>query len=63
MSSTEEAFLDWINSNVGPYSFLIEHFYTDCENESAKIRKDLLYKWMLAAFEEGWNAAGGSDLK
>lgn len=59
MSNTEEAFLDWINSNVGPYSFLIEHFYTDCENESAETRKDSLYKWMLAAFEEGCKTAGG----
>lgn len=61
MSNTEEAFLDWINSNAGPYSFLIEHFYGDCEVESIETRRDLLYKWMLAAFEEGWKAAGGEQ--
>lgn len=60
MSNMEEAFLDWINGNAGPYSFLIEHFYTDCETESTEVRRDLLYKWMLASFEQGWKAAGGS---
>lgn len=61
MSNTEEAFLDWINSNCGPYSFLIEHFYGDCEVESIEARRDSLYKWMLAAFEEGWKAARGGQ--
>lgn len=61
MSSAKEAFLGWINSNVGPYSFLVEHFFTDCETESIEARKKLLYKWILAAFEEGWNAAGGEQ--
>lgn len=57
----EEAFLDWITGNNGPYSFLIESFYGDCEVESVKMRKDLLYKWMFASFEEGWKAANGNQ--
>lgn len=57
MSNTEEAFINWMNDNIGPYSFRIEHFYGDCELEFVEIRKDILYKWMLASFEEGYKIA------
>jgi hypothetical protein len=36
----EEEFLGWL----------------DCEVENVTLRKELLYKWMLAAFSEGWQA-------
>jgi len=52
----EEEFLSWLDGNVSPYSFLVEYFYGDCEVENVTLRKELLYKWMLAAFSEGWQA-------
>jgi hypothetical protein len=52
----EEFFLDWINGNVSPYSFLIEYFYGDCEVDDLELRRNNLYQWLLAAFSEGWQA-------
>ena len=53
----EDEFLSWIDGNVSPYSFMIEYFYGDCELENVTLRKELLYKWLLAAFSEGWHAS------
>lgn len=50
----EEHFLNWIDSNVSPYTFLSEYFYGDVEVTDEKSRKDLMYKWLLAAYEEGY---------
>ena len=50
----EEHFLNWIDSNVSPYTFLSEYFYGDAETEDPQQRKDLMYKWLLAAYEEGY---------
>ena len=50
----EEHFLNWIDSNVSPYTFLSEYFYGDVETEDPQQRKDLMYKWLLAAYEEGY---------
>ena len=50
----EEHFLNWINSNVSPYTFLSEYFYGDVEVTDDKSRKDLMYKWLFAAYEEGY---------
>lgn len=50
----EEDFIDWINSNCSPYSFLIEYFYGDCEIQDNEERRAMMYKWLLAAYEEGF---------
>jgi len=50
----EEHFLTWFNSNVSSYTFLSEYFYGDVEVNDEKSRKDLMYKWLLAAYEEGY---------
>ena len=51
----EEHFLNWIDSNVSPYTFLSEYFYGDCEIEDKEQRKDMMYKWLVASFTEGYN--------
>ena len=56
----EEHFLNWIDSNVSPYTFLSEYFYGDVEVTDEKSRKDLMYKWLLAAYEEGYKC--GKDI-
>ena len=56
----EEHFLNWIDSNVSPYTFLSEYFYGDAETEDPQQRKDLMYKWLLAAYEEGYKC--GRDI-
>ena len=51
----EESFLDWLNSNASPYTFVCEWFYGDCEVEDPSTRKELLYKWLLSAYKMGYN--------
>lgn len=52
----EEFFLDWINSNCSAYTFLLEYFYDDVEIEDYVVRRDMMYKWLLAAYKEGFLA-------
>ena len=58
----EEHFLNWIDSNVSPYTFLSEYFYGDVEVTDEKSRKDLMYKWLLAAYEEGYKCGREYDI-
>lgn len=51
-----EDFQNWFDSNVSPWTFLSEYFYGDCEIEDKEKRKDMMYKWLLAAYEEGYKA-------
>lgn len=51
-----EDFQNWFDSNVSPWTFLSEYFYGDCEIEDKEKRKDIMYKWLLAAYEEGYKA-------
>jgi len=50
----EEGFVDWFNGSYGSYSLRSEWFFGDCEVEDEKTRKDLLYKWIHAAYIAGY---------
>lgn len=52
----EEMFLDWINGDASLYSFLIEYFYGDVEIEDPALRREMMYKWLKAAYQEGFEA-------
>jgi hypothetical protein len=50
-----EEFNKWFQGDLyGPFSFRVEHFYEDCEVEDVKLRRELLKKWMVASFHEGY---------
>ena len=48
--NAEVGFLEWFNGNYGNFSCRSEWFYGDCEVEDEKTRKDLMYRWIHAAF-------------
>lgn len=50
----QKEFENWFNDFYGRFSFRVEHFYEDCEVEDVKLRRELLRKWMVAAFHEGY---------
>ena len=50
----ENGFVEWFNSDCGPYIWKCEYFYGDCEVEDEKTRKDLMYKWAHAAYVSGY---------
>lgn len=50
----EEGFVDWFNGSYGSYSLRSEWFFGDCEVGDEKTRKDLLYKWIHAAYIAGY---------
>jgi hypothetical protein len=49
-----EEFDEWFNDFYGPFSFRIEYFYEDLEVEDVETRRELLRKWMIASFHEGY---------
>jgi hypothetical protein len=46
-------FETWFTDNMTPYTFRSEWFYGDVEIDDKELRKDMMYKWLLAAYEEG----------
>ena len=54
----EVAFDKWFNGNYGKFSCRSEWFYGDCEVKDEKIRKDLVYNWVRAAFLSGYELGG-----
>ena len=55
MTGVELGFNAWFNDDTyGPYSYRCEWFFGDCEVEDVKTRKDLLYKWIHAAYCAGY---------
>jgi hypothetical protein len=50
----EKEFENWFNDFYGRFSFRVEHFYEDCEVEDVKTRRELLRKWMVTSFHEGY---------
>ena len=55
MTDPEIAFNAWFNDDsYGPYSYRCEWFFGDCEVEDVNTRKDLLYKWIRAAYNAGY---------
>jgi hypothetical protein len=51
----ENGFVEWFNSSYGSYSLRSEWFFGDCEVEDEKTRKDILYKWIHAAYVAGYS--------
>ena len=50
----EEAFVEWFNADYGKFSLRSEAFFSDCLVGDEKIRQDILYKWVTAAFMAGY---------
>jgi len=50
----EIEFQEWFNDFYGDFSFRSEHFFGDCEVKDEKALKDLMYKWIHAAFVTGF---------
>ena len=50
----EIGFVEWYNDEYGTYSCRLEWFQGDCEVEDEKTRKDLMYKWIHAAYASGY---------
>ena len=55
MTGAELGFTTWFNEIYGVYSHRCEWFFGDCEVEDVKTRKDLLYKWIHAAYCAGYS--------
>lgn len=47
-------FDDWFNDFYGLFSFRVENFYDDVEEDDLQTRRELLRKWMIASFHEGY---------
>ena len=50
----ETQFQEWFNDLYGSFSLRSEYFYGDCEVQDEKTLKDLMYKWVHAAFVSGF---------
>lgn len=53
----EEAFVKWFNDLYGPYSLRSEWFHGDCEEQDVNQRKEIMRKWIHAAFVAGYEQA------
>ena len=57
--NAEVGFDKWFNEDLyGKFSCRSEWFYGDCEVKEEKIRKDLVYNWVRAAFLSGYELGG-----
>ena len=56
--NAEVAFVEWFTGNYGKFSCRSEWFCGDCEVKDEKIRKDLVYNWVRAAFLSGYELGG-----
>ena len=56
--NAEVGFEKWFTGNYGKFSCRSEWFYGDCEVKDEKIRKDLVYNWVRAAFLSGYEMGG-----
>ena len=65
LEDAQNGFVEWFNDLNGGYSLRSEWFYGDCEVEDEKTRKDLMYKWIHAAYVSGYNSGmklyGGTE--
>ena len=59
----EIEFQEWFNDFYGDFSFRSEHFFGDCEVEDEKTLKDLMYKWIHAAFVTGFEIGSAQQTK
>ena len=56
--NAEVGFDKWFTGNYGKFSCRSEWFYGDCEVKDEKIRKDLVYNWVRAAYLSGYEMGG-----
>lgn len=58
-ANAEEAFNDWFHDLVGEGAFSLrsEWFFGDCEVGDKNTRKDLLARWLHAAYVSGYEEA------
>lgn len=57
--NAEVGFDKWFNEDLyGKFSSRSEWFYGDCEVKNEKIRKDLVYNWVRAAYLSGYEIGG-----
>jgi hypothetical protein len=59
--STEIAFQEWFNDFHGSFSLRSEWFFGDCEVGDENTRKDLMYRWLHAAYVAGYNTRSKTD--
>jgi hypothetical protein len=60
----DSEFTKWFQEDLyGPFSFRIEHFYGDCEEEDVKLRTEYLRKWIASAFQEGYERGRYAELE
>ena len=57
----EIQFQEWFNDFYGDFSFRSEYFYGDCEVKDEKTLKDIMYKWIHAAFVTGFERGRTPD--
>jgi hypothetical protein len=60
--NAEVGFEEWFTGNYGNFSCRSEWFYGDCEVKDEKIRKDLVYNWVRAAFLSGYEMGGAQNI-
>ncbi len=63
LDDVEDGFLEWFNGDYGEFSIRSEWFFGDCEVEDEKTRKDLMYKWLHAAYCSGYEMASYAKLE
>ena len=52
--AAEEGFVDWFTDFYGPYSLRSEWFHGDCEEQDENQRKEIMRKWIHAAYVAGY---------
>jgi len=53
-AEAEVAFDDWFHGIYGRFALRSEYFYGDCTLDDEENLKDLMYKWVHAAFATGY---------
>ena len=53
-AEAEVAFDDWFHGIYGRFALRSEYFYGDCVLDDEENLKDLMYKWVHAAFATGY---------
>jgi len=50
----EDGFVEWFNDLYGSYSLRSEWFHGDCEEQDENQRKEIMRKWVHAAYIAGY---------
>jgi hypothetical protein len=57
----ELGFVDWFNDLFSPYTLRSEWFEGDCETKDLNQRKEILRRWVHAAFVAGYELGKGGQ--